>query len=167
MTASGRRSRVGETSDKLPLGMARVPIGVLDFESTSATLTVSVPFVLRRRGARKLIALEAVAESELQAPEVDGALVAALARAFRWQSMLQSGQYGSLTEISKAEKIDKGYVSRALDLTLLAPDIVESVLDGTSERGLTLGDLRAATHERHWELQRRSMVSAAQRDTSA
>lgn len=167
MTDSGRSSRVGQISDKLPLGMARVPIGVLDFGSASATLSVSVPFVLRRRGARKLIASEAVAESEFQAPQADGALVAALARAFRWQSMLRSGEYGSLTEISKAEKIDKGYVSRLLDLTLLAPDIIESVLDGTNERGLTLGDLRAATHERHWELQRRCILSALPRNTAA
>jgi hypothetical protein len=61
---------------------------------------------------------------------VDGTLVKALARAHRWQGMLEGGEYGSIEELAKAECITPSYLARLLRLTLLAPDIVESILDG-------------------------------------
>ncbi len=61
---------------------------------------------------------------------VDGTLVKALARAHRWQGMLEGGEYGSIEELAKAERINPSYLARVLRLTLLAPEIVESVLDG-------------------------------------
>ena len=57
-------------------------------------------------------------------------LVKALARAWRWQRLLDKGTYSSVTEIAEAEKISKSYVSRILRLALLAPDIVEAILGG-------------------------------------
>jgi hypothetical protein len=56
--------------------------------------------------------------------------VKALARAHRWQGMLEGGEYGSIEELAKAERINSSYLARVLRLTLLAPDIVESILDG-------------------------------------
>jgi hypothetical protein len=61
---------------------------------------------------------------------VDGTLVKALARAHRWQGMLEGGEYGSIEELARAEKINPSYLARVLRLTLLAPEIVESILDG-------------------------------------
>jgi hypothetical protein len=43
--------------------------------------------------------------------------------------MLDDGVYASVTEISEAESIGKSYVSRILRLALLAPGIVEQILD--------------------------------------
>jgi hypothetical protein len=63
-------------------------------------------------------------------PRVDNAMVKALARAFRWQRMLESGKHANLTELAGAEKVDRTYVGRLLRLTLLAPNIVEAILDG-------------------------------------
>ena len=60
----------------------------------------------------------------------DPALVKALARARRWKRLLESGRYGSLAELAAAEKIDRSYLGRTLRVTLLAPDIVEAILDG-------------------------------------
>ena len=54
----------------------------------------------------------------------------ALARAHRWKRLLEEGRYASISELAKAEKIDRGYLGRILQLTLLAPDIVEAILDG-------------------------------------
>jgi hypothetical protein len=54
-------------------------------------------------------------------PRVDSALVKALARAHRWQRLLESGEYASITELAAAEKIDRSYLCRVLRLTLLAP----------------------------------------------
>ncbi|MGM0583946.1 MAG: hypothetical protein ACQEUZ_04790 [Pseudomonadota bacterium] len=71
-------------------------------------------------------------------PRVDSALVKAIARAHRWQRMMESGERASLTELAEAEKINRSYVSRVLRLTLLAPDIVEAILDGRQPEGVTL-----------------------------
>ncbi|MFM8808438.1 MAG: hypothetical protein ACKOJB_05960 [Chthoniobacterales bacterium] len=57
-------------------------------------------------------------------------MVKALARAFRWRKLLETGAYGTIDEIAKAEKINPSYVSRVLRMTLLAPEIIEAVLDG-------------------------------------
>jgi hypothetical protein len=46
------------------------------------------------------------------------------------QRMLESGEYGSIAELADAERISRSYVCRVLRLTLLAPEIVERILDG-------------------------------------
>ncbi len=69
---------------------------------------------------------------------VDCALVKALARAQRWQRMLESGECASFTELAATEKIDRSYLCRVLRLTLLAPEIVEAILDGRQPEGMTL-----------------------------
>ena len=68
-------------------------------------------------------------------------LVKALARAFRWRRMLETGRYGTIDEIAAAEKINDSYVSRVLRLTLLAPEIVEAILDGRQPEGMMLPGL--------------------------
>ena len=65
-------------------------------------------------------------------------MVKALARAFRWKRMLDEGRYASISEMAAAEKIDRGYLGSMLRLTLLAPDIVEAILDGRAPRAITL-----------------------------
>jgi hypothetical protein len=74
--------------------------------------------------------------------KVDSALVRALARAFRWRKLIEAGVYGTIAELASAEKINSSYVSRSLRMTLLAPELVESILDGIAPRHqLTVGDL--------------------------
>ena len=68
-------------------------------------------------------------------------MVKALARAFRWREMLEKGTYATVVEIADAERIDKSYVSRLLGLTLLAPDIIEAILDGCHPPKMTLATL--------------------------
>jgi hypothetical protein len=68
-------------------------------------------------------------------------MIKALARAFRWRKLLETDVYGTIEELSKAEKINSSYVSRILRLTLLAPDIVEAILDGRQPPELTLAIL--------------------------
>ena len=60
----------------------------------------------------------------------DPTLVKALARAFRFQKLLDEGRYASISEMAAAERIERGYLGSLLRLTLLAPDIVEAILDG-------------------------------------
>jgi hypothetical protein len=72
---------------------------------------------------------------------IDNTMVKVIARAFRWQAMLENGTYGCLDEIGKAEKIAPSFVSRIIRLALLAPDIVEAILGGKQRAVLTLKDL--------------------------
>jgi hypothetical protein len=65
-------------------------------------------------------------------------MVKALARAFRWKQMLDYGHHASISEIAVAEKIDRGFVGNIMRLTLLAPDIVELILDGRQPEELGL-----------------------------
>jgi hypothetical protein len=74
-------------------------------------------------------------------PQPDGTLVKALARAWRWQRMLDEGVYTSVSEIGDAENISKSYVSRILRLALLAPDIVEAIVAGRTGQSLMLEQL--------------------------
>ena len=76
---------------------------------------------------------------------IDSALVKAIARAHRSQRMLESGQYASLTELAAAETINLSYMSRVLRLMLVAPKIVEALLDGQQSAELQLDDLEGVS----------------------
>jgi hypothetical protein len=102
-----------------------------------STLTVFVPVTWRRRGGRKVIVAPLGSEDWAPPPpKIDGALVKALARAHRWRRLLEDGQFGTLADLADAERISRSYVCRVLRLTLLAPDIVERILDGRPTAGL-------------------------------
>ena len=107
------------------------------------TVTVRVPISIRRRGGRKLV-LAPDGTDVTAAPvarHIDNAMVKAIARAFRWRDMLESGEYATIREIADAEKINESYVGRVLRLTLLAPDIVEAILNGRQPAEMTLAVL--------------------------
>ena len=101
-----------------------------------STITVFVPIAWRRRGGRKVIVAPPGHDNWAPPPKFDRALVNALARAHRWHRMLKSGEYGTLAELADAERISRSYVCRVLRLTLLAPDMVERILDGRPTAGL-------------------------------
>ncbi len=73
-----------------------------------------------------------------QPRKADNTLVKALARAFRWKRMLESGEFSSISELAQHEGIAPSYMTRILRLTLLAPDIVEAILDGRKGPEVTL-----------------------------
>lgn len=104
----------------------------------SMSITVRVPLSVRRRPGRKTIVTP---DGQAYAPartRADPAQVKALARAFRWQRMLDDGRYASVSEMAAAEKIERGYLGRILRLALLSPDLVEAVLNGTQSAELSL-----------------------------
>jgi hypothetical protein len=106
------------------------------------TITVRVPMVFTKRGGRKLvISPDGVSTVASSRPRVDNTMVKALARAFRWRKLLETGVFATVDEIAASEKINASYVGRILRLTLLAPDIVEAILDGLQPAGVTLAVL--------------------------
>ena len=96
-----------------------------------STLVVRIPMRFQRRGGRKrILAPDGSELAPSSKPQPDGALVKALVRAHRWQRMLDEARFASVRELAEAERVGHSYVGRILRLTLLAPDIVERILDG-------------------------------------
>ena len=106
--------------------------------SNPNTITVRVPFRVVKRGGRK----------EVQLPEgasiprrTDNTLVKALARAFRWKRMIESGEFASISELAAKEGIAFTYMARLMRLSLLAPDMVDAIVDGRQPSNFTLANL--------------------------
>lgn len=124
-------------------------------ESSDGRLTLSVPIQIKRRGGRKQITLPN-GETATPRPWDTAAtpLQLALARGHRWLAMLESGQVKSLKEIAAREGVDNSYVSRLVNLTTLAPDIVDAILQNVLPDHLTLFDI-AVDPPALWQEQRR------------
>lgn len=99
------------------------------------TVTLHVPFRIVKRGGRKELQLP---DGAVQPRRVENTLVKALARAFRWKRMLESGEYATIAELAGREGIAPSYMTRVLRLTLLSPHIVEAILDGRQGPEVTL-----------------------------
>jgi hypothetical protein len=129
---------------------------------TAATsLTVRVPLKIRRRPGRKTVVMPVATAGTAMPTRADPALVKALARAFRYQRLLDQGRYGSITELSAVEKLDRGYLGSLLKLTLLAPDLVEAVLDGRYPGRIGL-PLLLEPLPTAWDAQRAALIAARQ-----
>ena len=100
------------------------------------TVTVHVPFRIVKRGGRKEIQLPTGTPALKRS--VDSTLVKALARAFRWKRMLESGEFTTIADLAAHERLAPSYMTRVLRMSLLAPDIVEAILDGTQGPEVTI-----------------------------
>jgi len=128
-------------------------------EASDGRLTLSVPIRIKRRGGRKLVTLPT--GEPLPARPWDTAptpLQLALARGHRWLALLTSGEAKSLREIAAREGVDSSYVSRMVNLTTLAPDIVAAILDDALPNHITLFNL-AVDPPALWEEQRGRLVA--------
>ncbi len=106
--------------------------------SISETVTIHVPFRVVKRGGRKAVQLPDGVEHKRRA---ENTMVKALARAFRWKRMLEAGEFSTINELAEHEKIAPSYMTRVLRLSLLAPDIIEAILDGRQGPEVTLKKL--------------------------
>lgn len=119
------------------------------------TVTLHVPFRVVKRGGRKELQLP---DGAAQPRRTDSTLVKALARAFRWKRMLESGEFATLAELADREGIAPSYVTRVLRLTLLAPDIVETILDGKQGPEMPLARV-LDPFPMDWDSQKNSLYS--------
>ena len=118
---------------------------------TDDTLETFVPLVFKRRGIRRLADTGAAAH--------DPTIIEAVARAFHWQELLDSGEFESGTAIARAEGLHHSTVNELLRLTLLAPDIVERLLAGRQPRRLTLIWFQRNPIPVDWQAQRQVIAS--------
>ena len=121
----------------------------------TGNLRIHIPMHIRRMRGRKMIFAPQALDGEVpnSLPEVQSALVQALARAFAWSEMIESGAVGSVSELARHLDMDNSYMVRILKLTTLAPDIIEAILNGEEPSGLSLARL-IRTFPMDWERQR-------------
>ena len=103
-----------------------------DFDGS--TITVRIPMTWKRRGSRKVIVVPDGGDAW-----PDDTLIRALARAHRWKGLLEERRDRSAGELAEAESVARSFVNRLLRLTLLAPDIVEAILEGRPPKGYGAG----------------------------
>lgn len=81
-------------------------------------------------------------DSNTQQPEINPILIKAIAKSYLWNKQILSGEVKNGVEIQKRENLKSyAYVANILDLRFLAPSIIESILNGTQPRDLTIKDL--------------------------
>lgn len=115
-------------------------------------ISVRIPMKMKKRGGRKEITVPAGLDGVIEASR-DNAFAIAIARAYCWLEMLESGRYGSIREMADAMGICTTYMLRLLRFTLLAPDIIEAILDGNEPDGFSQNKLVGAIPA-DWQEQR-------------
>jgi len=100
-------------------------------------MVIRIPMKFKRRGGRREIILPPSAQTKVKATPMQ----MALARGFKWQKMLDTGEASCMNEIAEKAGLDSSFIARHVRLTLLAPDLVEAILDGKEPEGLTLEKL--------------------------
>lgn len=108
-------------------------------QNDDSGISVNVPLTLKKRGGRKEVILpQAFASGSPMQPSHQEALVIAIARAHRWQKLLDDGKFQSISELAREIGLDVSFAARMMRLTLLAPDIIEATLMGEEPSGLSL-----------------------------
>lgn len=125
-------------------------------------VTLHVPFRIVKRGGRKEMQLP---DGAMLSRRMDSTLVKALARAFRWKRMLESGEFATIAELAEREGIAPSYMTRVLRLTLLAPDIINVILDGKQGPEVTLARV-LEPFPLEWSAQQEFQIEQRKRDQS-
>ena len=139
----------------LMVGKARRPTLSRD----GRTISVHIPITLCQQGGRKQVVTPADAAPWIpRAARIDSTLVKAVVRAHRWRDMLETGQRATVRDLAKAEGINESYLSRVLRLTLLAPPIIQSILEGRQPAKLELDGLLGPL-PLDWRAQREELIA--------
>lgn len=130
-------------------------------------LETFIPWTLIKRGSKKQIITpidapqefleEAVREQRLREANKNSPLIRALGLAYHWLRLLDEGRMESITEIATAEGLDRGQVSKLIQLSRLAPDLVETCLTGDAHAP-SLESLIRRPIPCAWDLQRDQLI---------
>ena len=124
------------------------------------TVTLHVPFRVVKRGGLKEMKLP---DGAAQPRRADSTLVKALARAFRWKRMLESGEFATIAELAEREGIAPSYMTRLMRLSLLAPEIVDAIIEERQPSCVTLAKLMDP-FPLDWEAQRALWIAKQAQD---
>ncbi len=147
-------------ADNPRLRMVRIDIGgdARNYTTGQQRVTV-VPLTIRRKQNRKVMIPPPGDDSILGTGGHDLPMIRMLGKAFYWQRLLDEGRYPTANDLARSLKLEPGWVAEVLRLTTLAPDIIESVLDGRQPRDLNLHTLRGRRDQlpRDWGEQRKAL----------
>lgn len=124
---------------------------------THGQATTFVPLSIKRRQFSKVLVPPVGSEVTTFKPSLDLPLIRTLGKAFYWQSLLDAGEVANTSDLARQLKLEPGWVAEVLRMTLLAPDIVQAILDGRQPRNLNLQTMRGRGNDMPvtWEDQRR------------
>jgi hypothetical protein len=113
------------------------------------------PLKFRQRGGRKVSipVSDTVIENRLRKPATNRALLLALSRAFYWARLIDEGVVASGSEIAIKEGLEASTVNERLRMTLLSPENIESILNGTQPEELTMKWLTRNSFSNKWSQQ--------------
>lgn len=126
----------------------------MNLERGETGVVLRIPMKLKKRGGRKEVIVPDGVQERMSKADHDEPFVIAIARAYAWQELLDSGKYRSIREMAKYLGVCATYMSRLLRFTILAPDIIEAILDGREPDGFSQTKLTGAIPA-DWEEQRR------------
>lgn len=107
--------------------------------NTDGEMLVHIPMTLTKRQGRKQIVIAEGGETAHPPHDLTtDPLALAIARGFRWQTLLDNGTYLTVRALAQAIQQDQAYVARTLRLTLLAPEFIEAIMTGHCPPGLSL-----------------------------
>lgn len=101
-------------------------------------LVVDIPMRLKKRGGRRCIIVPERMLADDTKHDYSESLALSITRAHRWKELIDSGRFSSISELAQAIGLDVSYAARLYRLTLLAPDIIEAILDGREPDGLSM-----------------------------
>ena len=104
------------------------------------TVRVFIPLKLQRRNGRpKIVApkVEAYAPTGIQDPHI----LKALGRAWSWRRKLESGEFATIQDIARAEKVTDRFISRIMQLAYLSPDVIDELVMSRTKPAVKLNDL--------------------------
>ena len=104
----------------------------------NGNVKITIPMSFRSCAERKRIVTQEL-NTNFNEP-----IITNLARAFRWQALIDSGKFSNVHELARTIGKDDGYVSRIIRLTLLSPEIIHAIIAGTSEKDIGIEQLKQA-----------------------
>lgn len=104
-------------------------------------IKIVIPIAFHLKGGRKVLVNVSETNQSKQEELTDKTVVASIARAHRWQKMIDSGEFSSSAELAKAIGVSPSYVTRLIRLNYLSPKIVTALMTGTAPSGLSLTKL--------------------------
>lgn len=137
--------------------MEITPSGIpRQFDAGGRSVTF-VPLTIKRRHASKVLIPPPGEKSAKIKSSFDLPMIRTLGKAFYWQALLDSGQASNVSELARQLKLEMGWVAEVLRLTMLAPDIVQAIMEGRQPRQLNLHAVRGRQAEVpvDWDEQRR------------
>jgi hypothetical protein len=129
-----------------------------EINGDGSAVTVRIPLAIRNRGGRKIVVSPDGQQTWAPSrPRFDNTLLRAVVQAFHWKKQLDAGQFATVSEVAEAENLNGSYVSHVLKLTLLAPDLVEKILEGRQPVAMQLQPI-VRTITECWAEQRRTFL---------